>query len=55
MVVLSNCVLGPTPSVKEGRGGLLSAIKKGKALKKVELPPQSSKSLLKICMIYIAN
>ena len=31
--------IGPTPSVKEGRGGLLGAIKKGKVLKKVEPPP----------------
>ena len=30
--------LGPTDSVREGRGALLDAIKKGRALKKVELP-----------------
>ena len=31
------CV-GPTDSVREGRGALLGAIKKGRALKKVEIP-----------------
>ena len=38
-------VLGPTPSVKEGRGALLGAIWKGKALNKVEPPPASKPGL----------
>ena len=38
-------VLGPTPSVKEGRGALLGSIRKGKALNKVEPPPASKPGL----------
>jgi len=42
--------LGPTDSVKEGRGGLLGAIRKGKVLKKVEPPPPpTSKKLNHYC------
>ena len=43
--IVFHIVLGPTPSVKEGRGALLGAIWKGKALNKVEPPPASKPGL----------